>query len=88
MFLAVPAFHYHMRPVRQRDADHSIDMVHINTSNVIQRVRVIEQGEISQVSFFESCSSVCLGILVFFHSNFSRSYSKLLVERKIIDIVE
>jgi hypothetical protein len=67
MLLAVPPFHDHMGPMRKRDADHPIDMMHIDASDIVPRVRIIKQREVPQVPPFESCFSVRFWILVFFH---------------------
>jgi hypothetical protein len=55
-------------------------MMHINTPDIIARIRVVEQRQISEISFFESCSSVSLWILMLFHTLVSHYYS--IVERR------
>ena len=74
MFLAIPPFHDHMGPMRQRDADHSVDMVHIYAPDIISREWVVKQGKIPKVSPFEACFTVCFWILVSFHSIFSHLF--------------
>jgi hypothetical protein len=55
-------------------------MMHINTPDIIARIGVVEQRQISEIPFFESCSSVSLWILMFFHTLVSHYYS--IVERR------
>jgi hypothetical protein len=57
-----------MGSMRKWDTHDSINMMHINTSDIIARIGVVKQREISEISFFESCSSVSLRISVFFHT--------------------
>jgi hypothetical protein len=68
MLLAVPPFHDHMGPMRKRDADHPVDVMHINASNIILGVWIVKQREVPKIPPFESCFSICFGILVFFRS--------------------
>jgi hypothetical protein len=42
VFLAISAFHDHVRPMGEWDADHPVHMVHINTADVVPRERVIK----------------------------------------------
>jgi hypothetical protein len=57
-----------MGSMRKWDTHDAIDMVHINTSDIIGRIGVVKQRKISEVSFFESCSSVRLWVSMFFHT--------------------
>jgi hypothetical protein len=82
MFLAITSLHDHMCPMRQRDADHSVDMVHINASDVIPWVRVIKQGEVPEISSFEPCFSICFRIFVSFHNIFSHLIQRLGIQER------
>jgi hypothetical protein len=67
MFDAISSFCDHMGPMGKRDANHSIDMVHINTSYIVFWIGIIKQGNVSEFPFLEACLPIRFRIVVFFH---------------------
>ena len=74
MLLAVPPFDKHMSSMWEWDANHSIHMMHIDTSDVVAGKRVLKQGEIPEVSLFKSCFTIRFRIRMFFHNFFLNPY--------------
>lgn len=67
MFDAISSLNPHMGPMGERDANHAIDMVHVDTSYIVFGIGIVKQWYISKFPFFEACLPVRFRIVVFFH---------------------
>jgi len=78
MLFSIPSLDEHMGTMRKRNANHTINMMHIDASHIILWIRIIKKGEVSKMPFFKTCPSVRFDVFSFFHRGLTLIYSSIV----------